>query len=172
MKESKTKGWNPVQTTVEHFTCQQSDMWDVDNILLCKASCTFIRGWMNSLFYYPPVSQAFDSGLSASQTSKGTLHTFGSLDVTLLVLWGFPFQWQCVQEINQFNVLLVRTARSYVKSEKHPGWVQHQWSLPLCVPWLCWCLPTCEHVEGSGRDGWSRRGIHHLPSFLLAWPVS
>lgn len=73
---------------------------------------------MNSLFYYPPVSQAFDSGLSASQTSKGTLHMFGSLDVTLLVL--------CVQEINQFNVLLVRTARSYVKSEKHPGWVQHQ----------------------------------------------
>lgn len=26
------------QTTVEHFTCQQSDMWDVDGVLLCKAT--------------------------------------------------------------------------------------------------------------------------------------
>lgn len=65
MKEwKKTIDWKAsdhktVQTTVEHFTHQQSEMKNVDNILLCKATCIYLQGTTVCMAFFNNRSHPF-----------------------------------------------------------------------------------------------------------------
>lgn len=144
MKEWKRIGWKPcnhttVETTVEHFTCQQSDVGCRQHPLM--QSNLYLQGitaCMNGLFFINrshPLLKHLIQDYAVNlflQTSKASLHSFWSFDGIMLVMWGFQFQGQvngikfCVQWITQSNIFsCLHSSAAWVLKRKVTGNQKH-----------------------------------------------